>query len=85
MPNKLRSPTGKAKELGKKIPGFGPQRNGSTKNRDRRYDGDVRSVELSSPPARYVGRVNMRCAKAVTETRELYIGLSLYERHDYAC
>ena len=68
-------------EIGKNTPEFGRQRNGYTRNRDKRYDGGVKSVELSSPPATNVVHVSTICAQAVNATRELYIGYSLYERN----
>jgi hypothetical protein len=78
MPNKLRTLADKSKKLGKNNPGFGRRRNVYTKNRDRRYDGSVRSVKLSSPPAKNVVHVSTRCVQAVNATRELYIDYFLW-------
>jgi hypothetical protein len=77
MPNKLRALAGKSKTLGNNTPDLGRQRNEYTRNRDRRYDGGVKSVELSSPRAKNVVHVSTRCAQAVNATRELYIGYFL--------
>jgi hypothetical protein len=78
MRTKLRTLASKSKRLGKNTPEYGLQCNGYTRNRDRRYDGGVRSVELSSPPAKNVVHVSTRYAQAVNATRELYIGYFLW-------
>lgn len=78
----LRSLPGKSERIARNIAGPGLPCSGSTRICDKGFDGDARSVELSSPPAIHVAHVSMRCAQVVTGTRKLYVVRLFNEHHE---